>query len=193
MDAIFTIPYSEYAVIDQINQKVKKKGISVYVPASRQEKGADFLLVNNKTRKTKLFQVKASRSYATRSPKKIDENVLDHHLWINNVFQVKTEKGINKLKEKKGLSDWYILFGLCPISNKKSTRKKASWLPLTLCFKEKELLKLAQNKKNNAIYIRFSIQNNEFTEIRGDRALKKVSLKKYLLENKILEIIADLK
>lgn len=192
MDAKFTIPYSEYAVAERINDAIKKKGISIYIPASRQEKGSDFLLINTSSRKAKLFQVKSSRSYESKSHKIVGDSTLTNLLWIDNFFQVSLDKNINKLREKEGLADWYVMYGLCPILSEISTRIDAKWLPMILCFKEQEVKDLIEKSEDKAIYIRFKIKDGKFEEIVGDRAFKKVSLKKYLLDNRINEIIADL-
>jgi len=37
MDAIFTIPYGEYSVADELS----KEKLSVFIPSSRQEKGIE--------------------------------------------------------------------------------------------------------------------------------------------------------
>ena len=64
MEPIFTISYSEYSVISELSHYLKKNdGYSLYIPASRQEKGVDFILRNSRSRKCVSFQVKGSRSY----------------------------------------------------------------------------------------------------------------------------------
>ncbi len=63
MDAIFTLPYSEYAAANMLAEHFKpSNGYSVFVPASRAEKGVDLLLVKRSTEhvKTLAFQVKAT-------------------------------------------------------------------------------------------------------------------------------------
>lgn len=62
MDAIFTLPYSEYEVIDVLRKKLKN-GASFYIPTSRQQKGIDFIIHNNKSNKYLRVQVKSSRAY----------------------------------------------------------------------------------------------------------------------------------
>ena len=43
MDAIFTLPYSEYGAINELKSKLKG-GYSYYIPTSRQQKGIDFII-----------------------------------------------------------------------------------------------------------------------------------------------------
>ena len=66
MDAIFTLPYSEYAAANMLADAFKpSRGYSVFVPASRTEKGVDLLLTRRDPERlrTLTFQVKASRTY----------------------------------------------------------------------------------------------------------------------------------
>lgn len=43
MEPVSALPYSEYAVVNEFNRHFgKQDGFSIYVPASRQEKGVDF-------------------------------------------------------------------------------------------------------------------------------------------------------
>jgi hypothetical protein len=64
MDPVFTLSYSEYAVVEKITEYLSKRdGFSVYVPVSRQEKNIDFLVHNSNYNRSLRFQVKSSRSY----------------------------------------------------------------------------------------------------------------------------------
>ena len=48
MDAIFTIPYGEFAAADKLIKSVTKyRKVSAFVPASRQEKGIDLVLYSD--------------------------------------------------------------------------------------------------------------------------------------------------
>ncbi|MBL7135865.1 MAG: hypothetical protein ISS81_04625 [Candidatus Marinimicrobia bacterium] len=45
MEGVFSLPYSEYEVINQLQKKLKKsEGYSFYIPTSRQQKGIDFII-----------------------------------------------------------------------------------------------------------------------------------------------------
>lgn len=71
MEPVFTLPYSEYAVANRLNDLFKTKdGYSLYVPASRQEEGVDLLLTsrNQGVTTTATIQVKASRTYTPKPP-----------------------------------------------------------------------------------------------------------------------------
>ena len=77
MDAVFTLPYSEYAAANMLAEHFKpSKGYSVFVPASRAEKGVDLLLAARGISETKTvaFQVKASRTYPGAPAKRTVKN-----------------------------------------------------------------------------------------------------------------------
>jgi len=59
MDAIFTLPYTEYVVATYLQ---KKEGYSVQIPLSRQQKGIDLLVCSLQSRKAASIQVKSSRA-----------------------------------------------------------------------------------------------------------------------------------
>ena len=86
MDGIFSLPYSEYETILQVQKYFKKSGgLSVFIPVSRQQKGIDFVIVNTKNRKTLTVQVKGSRSYTkTEIPKRSKKELFKYNFWFNN-------------------------------------------------------------------------------------------------------------
>ena len=52
MDGIFTLPYSEFEIVNKFQGIFKKKdGYSVYIPVSRQEKDVDFILTKSGSEK----------------------------------------------------------------------------------------------------------------------------------------------
>ena len=123
MEPIFTLPYSEHQVIEQVTKYLKKSaGYAVYVPTSRQQKGVDFVIQNTKTNKFARVQVKGSRSY-THEDK--------HYLWYGNFID----------RYEKGNADFYMLFGLYPQfkQDKKGIKRGEFWKPITLCFSEKDM------------------------------------------------------
>ena len=89
MEGIFTLPYSEYEVIVQLQKKFsKKEGFAFYIPTSRQQKGIDFIIHNDKKNIMKRIQVKSSRSYVdtpkTLKSGKIKSVKYKYNLWFNN-------------------------------------------------------------------------------------------------------------
>lgn len=189
MDAKFTLPYSEYEVINILNTELKKKsGNSIYIPVSRQETGVDFLIHNHKTKKILKVQVKSSRSYH-ELPKELKSGVIrdvkyKYHLWFPNF--------INKCK--KGTADLYILFGLYPIysQGKRINSKSSIWYPIVLCFFEDEMIKVlkgakTKKEKKQEKFIDFGF--NDQNVIYGTRGFKNITdMSKFLLKNKLKEV-----
>ena len=118
MEGVFTLPYSEYEVINELQKKFKKSdGYSFYIPTSRQQKGIDFIFHNNKINKMLRVQVKSSRSYINKPRKlksgRIKSVKFKYTLWFRNFIN----------KYKKDNADYYILFGLYPVYNEKKNIK----------------------------------------------------------------------
>lgn len=130
MEPIFTLPYSEHQVIEQVTKHLKKiVGYAVYVPTSRQQKGVDFVIHNTKTNKFARIQVKGSRSY-TEDGK--------HYLWYNNFVE----------KYEPGNADFYMLFGLyAAYENKQKIKGGRFWKPITLCFSETDMFEFLKQVK----------------------------------------------
>jgi hypothetical protein len=72
MEPVFALPYSEYLAANLLSHHFKAKaGYSIFVPASRQEKGVDILLAKRDgLLKCAAFQVKSSRTYSPVPPKR---------------------------------------------------------------------------------------------------------------------------
>ena len=141
MDGIFSLPYSEYETILQVQRHFKKKdGLSVFIPVSRQQKGVDFAIVNTENRKTLTVQVKASRSWnATEIPKRPRREVFKHSLWFNNFIH-----GF-----ASGRADVYMLFGNYPVYDaaKGIKSRQNIWKPVVLAFKDLEMKALLEQVK----------------------------------------------
>src|SRR5574344_872638 len=137
MDSIFTIPFSEYSVIEHIQRELKKKeGFSVFIPTSRQQKGIDFLLHYAKNNRTLRFQVKSSKTYI-HDPKRSSKKRYNYYLWLNNFIE----------KYEKGNSDYYIIFGLYPVYDNRKNIKSKFWKSIVLCYSEEEMFELLNQVK----------------------------------------------
>lgn len=186
MEPIFSLPYSEYESITQIQKAIRSRRFSYYIPLSRQQKGIDFLIHDNqKSNKIIRFQVKSSKTYLDIPPKKIKNKLYSFHLWLNNFM------GYSNYHNN--LTDWFIIFGLYPIKSAKSTTKSKSlkdWKPIVLCFEEKELVKI-RDEESRFMDIYFNINSKgKVIEVANNRGFIKVGLdlSKYLVENKIKKI-----
>ena len=118
MDAIFTLPYSEYAAANILADAFKpSQGYSVFVPASRTEKGVDLLLTKRDSERirTLTFQVKASRTYpGSPAIRKVKNRRFAYYTWFN-CFDVSPQ------------ADYFILFGLYAPEQSTSKRVAKSW------------------------------------------------------------------
>lgn len=170
MEPIFTLPYSEYLVIEELGKRLKKsEGYAIYVPTSRQQKGVDFVIHNTKTNKFARVQVKGSRSYSSEGM---------NYLWFGNFVD----------RYEKGNADFYMLFGLYQVfqNGKKGVRAGKFWKPLVLCFSEAEMFAFLQSvktkregKKDGFFGFGFDEAAKEVTCTRGPKGLK---VTKHLLD-----------
>ncbi|MEK6645672.1 MAG: hypothetical protein AABY84_03235 [Candidatus Firestonebacteria bacterium] len=193
MNPIFTLPYSEYAVAMALRKHFKKKDqFSILIPLSRQQKGYDLLLYNNKSKKCVTLQIKSSRNYEHQKTYKGVDVSLKNHLWFN------------RFKIKKGSADYYIFFAPYlknKVEGKKlnKDRKISKWYDkLILVFTESEMSKFVKklkNKTNNkqSNYFSFAFDREEDVHLTRGRGNKNpVKADKYLFDNKIREIFRRL-
>ena len=192
MEGIFTLPYSEYEVIVQLQKKFsKKEGFAFYIPTSRQQKGIDFIIHNDKKNIMKRIQVKSSRSYVD-TPKtlkswKVKSVKYKYNLWFNNFID----------KYDKNNADYYILFGLFPVYTQDENIKSKNifWKSLILCFNEKEmqeLLKQVKTKREKKEDKFFGFGFNTEKEIFATRGfLNEENKSNFLLDNKVDSIKSE--
>ena len=179
MEGIFTLPYSEYDVINRMSKFLKKSdGYSFYIPTSRQQKGVDFVILKNK--KIVRVQVKSSRSYV---------NGDNFFLWFNNFID----------RYEEGNADIYVLYGLYPALKKghKVTTKEKAWNSVILCFSEKEMndfLKQVKNKKSDTMNKFFGVKFSNPKKITTEGGFtQEQDMSKHIFENYVSNIEVMLK
>jgi len=186
MDGIFSLPYSEFEAIIQVQKLfAKNKGYAVFIPASRQQKGIDFIIMNTKSKKTQRIQVKSSRHWLGQGKSKKTKNEkLKYYFWFNNFIK----------RYKKDSADWYFLFGLYPIYETKYNIKSKDkiWKNLILAFTDDEMrnfLKKVKTKRERKEDRFFGIGFTKLSAIYTTRGFpKRDSLSGYLLANRVKEI-----
>lgn len=158
MEPIFTIPYPEYVVAEKFAEIFKKNdGYSIYVPASRQQKGVDLLLAKQGSTHTKALtiQVKSSKVWLAKKPSKKDiENGIDplFTLWFKQ-FRYENEFS----------ADVYIFIGLKPIDLAETKKKKASaWEPVMLMFTHEQLKEYFERLVDWSLYFTFDKSGKVF-------------------------------
>ncbi len=133
MEASFTMPYSEFEAIRQFQRFFPKAGYGVFIPASRQQAGVDFLLLNAKKRRLLRVQLKSSRAY-------IQENG-PHPIrfWFNNFLR----------KYRPGAADIYAFLGVYPgYSQKRRINQPTGiWKTVILVFEDAEIGRLLRRLK----------------------------------------------
>jgi len=171
MEGVFTLPYSEYDVINKMTTYFKKKhNFGFYVPTSRQQKGVDFLLMNHYSGKVARVQVKASRSWF---------NGNEHFFWFNNFLE----------RYEENTADYYILYGMYPQLKKgeKVNSKAKSWSSVILCFSEKEMfefLKQVKTKKEEKTDKFFGFKFSDPKRIVTGRGFRsEIDISEFLLAN----------
>jgi hypothetical protein len=191
MEAIFTLPYSEYEAVLRTQKFFKKnEGFAVFVPTSRQQKGIDFVILNTSNSKVLRVQVKSSRSYVRHNqPAKSKSNHFIYNFWFNNFLD----------RYEPNIADVYFLFGLYPIydTNGNIKSKKKFWESLILAFTDTEMVELlrqvkTKNENKQDRFFGFGFDDTE--SIVGNRGFpEKPDLTKHLLENKIRILLDKLK
>lgn len=178
---MFTLQVGEYRVADELKEKLK--GVSVFVPASSQEKGIDLMLCSffekKKIRKTLTVQVKQSRTYQLKNGR--------YDLFFNR-FSISNR------------ADWYIFVGLYP-SGKKNPRetnvRRFVWKNVTLALSREEMEKFLKNLRQrtkpskSANFFGFQFDVSDKGEINIDHtrgALENTPFSKHLLDKKIHKI-----
>lgn len=187
MDGIFTLPYSEFEIVNKFQELFKRKdGYSVYIPVSRQEKAVDFILSKSKSHKIARFQVKSSRTYIHEAKIKKDDTIkrpaYKYNLWFNNF--------INKYEQ--GLADYYLLFGLFPVYSNESSIDSDFWKSIIVCLSDEEMHKTLQNvltKKERKSDRFYGLSFNQPTKIVGTRGfIDEPDFSDYLLVNQMKNI-----
>lgn len=187
MEPIFTIPFSEFAVIQEMSSLLKKKReFSYFIPLSRQEKGFDFVAYSRKNKKLIRCQVKGSRTYFPSTKKSRSGKMLFHHtFWFNNFIN----------SYEPNAADLYLLSGYYTDYAGNEPTSKAKWRTLILALKDaemKQFLSRVKTKKEKKPDRFFGLGFNDPNKVFVSRGLtNQEDFSKYLLANR-LSILEDL-
>ncbi len=190
MDALFTIPYGEYAVADKLTKIIKN--ISIFIPTSRQEKGIDLLIYSFENNKNCIssVQVKQSRTYYESRVIEVDNQKVPvtGYLWFNRF----------KVPEN---ADWIILTGtrvIHPQSWNTESINDVSWDPIMLAFKKEEMcdfMKNVKQRKDNAkddkMFGFWYDEGGNIYQTRG--CANNRNMNNYLINNRIADITESIK
>lgn len=171
MEPIFTLPWSEFVVAQQIQKHLPKKdGYSLLIPLSRQEKGIDLVILRRKgsgCSQAYTIQVKASRTYFPEPPKRESTKKYDFNTWFNR-FKVPSR------------ADFVVLFGMYMTRRNKVMRVKDSkkWYKYcSLIFTREEMCQflkkcrtIREGKPDNKFGFGFNEKLTEVIWTRGDKS-----------------------
>jgi hypothetical protein len=183
MEPVFTIPYSEYAVAQQLRSSLPvAHGYSFYAPMSRQEKGVDLILTRRHHRSTSVatIQVKSSRTYSPRNLSE-DSKEYRYNTWFNN-FDVPAQ------------ADFIVLIALYPPDETRNSRRLGSWwAPVTLLFSHTEMseflstVRTVGGKRDKMFGFGFNDARQIF-QTRGDQFRRRLDYSSYLLDRRISDV-----
>lgn len=180
MDPVFTLPYSEYAVAQQLQRQLpNSQGYSLFAPLSRQEKGVDLILTRRRGRVTRAasLQVKASRTYSP-SARTQRSKAFRFSTWFNNF-------------ELPGEADFVALVAIYPTDEARSSRHRGSWwAPVIMVFTHAEMRRFLRSVRTvGGMRDRmFGFGFNEPSRIyqtRGDQRRRQRDYSPFLLENRV--------
>ena len=168
MNPFFSLPYDEFNVACLLMSHFpKKKGYSVLVPASRQEKGIDLVLMQRESKKSQCLtiQVKSCRYWPGRR-----KGQYNHNTWFRK-FEVAPE------------ADWYTLFSLYPSDGPTMPR----WIPIVWAFSHQQMSDFISGLGNEKFfYISFNDPKETFLTRPNRQPVPNLS--QHLFEHKVNEI-----
>jgi len=130
MEPIFSLPYSEFCVAQQLAGLLPAKdGYSIYAPISRQQPGVDLLLARRRGSRTRVasIQVKSSRTYSRPKTTDRTKRPFRYDTFFNN-FDCPKE------------ADFFCLVALYPAVDAAQKRELGTWwAPLVLLFTQSEM------------------------------------------------------
>src|SRR5437016_5983155 len=131
MEPIFTLPYPEFCVAQQLARWLPAaRGYSLYAPVSRQQPGVDLVLARRRGSKVGVacIQVKSSRTYSrATAPTSRTRRPFRYNTWFNN-FDCPPQ------------ADFFCLVALYPAVDAAQRREIGTWwAPQILVFTQKEM------------------------------------------------------
>jgi hypothetical protein len=118
MEPVFTLQWPEFLLAERLQKLFpKSEGYSVLVPASRQERGIDLVLLKKGApglNRAITLQIKASRTYPSAEPKRSTTKRFAYRTWFNR-FDVPNE------------ADFIVLFGIYAPERDRTRPINAYW------------------------------------------------------------------
>jgi hypothetical protein len=184
MEPIFTLPYSEFCVAQQLARLLPAaKGYSLYAPVSRQQPGVDLLIARrrNKMIGVASIQVKSSRTYLNPTTTARTKKRFRYDTFFKN-FECPAE------------ADFFCLVSLYPALNKGQRRRLGTWWsPQILLFSQMEMQRFLRSVRTKGgrrdSFFGFGFnQAGEAVQTRGDSKGRCLDFSKHLLSRHIEEL-----
>lgn len=177
MEPIFTLPYPEFCVAQEIARLLPaKKGYSLYAPVSRQQPGVDLLIAKrgNQGVRAATIQVKSSRTYEHRIP------------------SARTKYGTRFLSFRcPREANFFCLIWFYPAENKAQRQKLGAWYaPQILLFSQPEMRRFLRGVRTvrgdkTDRYFGFGLnQAGHAVQERGDSKRRFLNYSKHLLSRR---------
>jgi len=141
MDPVYSVPYSEFCVAQQLARIFPaKRGFSLYAPLSRQEPGVDLILAHRARSRTRVatIQVKASRTYSRPRVTARTKRHFRYFTWYNT-FECPPQ------------ADFVCLVSLYPAVDAAQRRDLVTWWsPQILVFTQTEMRRFLRSVRTVA-------------------------------------------
>jgi hypothetical protein len=187
MEAMFTLPYAEFCVAQQLTRLFpSKRGYSVFVPTSRQEPGVDLLLARRAGGQTRAatIQVKTSRTYnprpaiKARSERYVTKRSFRYYTWFST-FPCPPN------------ADFFALIALYPARDTQERRELGGWwAPQILLFTQLEMRRFLRSvrtvagKPDRMFGFGFDEPRHVY-QTRGDRHRRGQEYSSHVLERRV--------
>jgi hypothetical protein len=182
MDPVFTLQWPEFLLANRLQKLLpKSQGYSVLIPVSRQEKGFDVAVVrklSNGISRVTTIQIKASRAYVQKPPRKTSTQRHRFETWFNR-FEVPNE------------ADFFLLFGLyAPDAGRTKTIGTQWYRDCTLIFSGQEMKKfmascLTRGGKQDRMFGFGFDDERKVVQTRGDKDHQFKDFTQFLLSKRI--------
>lgn len=182
MDPVFTLQWPEFLLANRLQKLLpKSQGYSVLIPVSRQEKGFDIAVIRNRpngTSRVATIQIKASRAYAQKPPKRTSIKRHRFETWFTR-FKVPKE------------ADYFLLFGLFAPEAGRTKKVGTHWYrDCTLLFTQEEMKKfmakcLTRGGKPDRMFGFGFDDERKVVQTRGDKDRRFKDFTRFLLSKRI--------
>ncbi len=181
MEPIFSLPYSEFCVAQQLARLLPRaNGYSLYIPVSRQQPGVDLVLARRRGRRVRMacIQIKSSRTYSNRGATTRVRRHFRYNTWFNN-FDCPPQ------------ADFVCLVALYPAVDAAQKRELGTWWsPQILVFTKAEMRRFLQSvrtlggKRDAMFGFGFDRPGHAF-QTRGDSKRRYRDFSKFLLSGRL--------